>query len=270
MTNYWVHNLDPVLLSLGPLDIRWYGVMYVLGLFIAVWWLGKRQEKGLFVLPKKENIQDMAFYGFLGILIGGRLGNCFLYNASYMLRNPIEIFEVWKGGMSFHGGMVGAAVGLWIYSKKIKVPFMHLLDNTALVCTVGLGLGRVANFINGELYGKATTVPWAVIFPQAGDNLPRHPVQLYQAFTDGVVLLIIMFLFSRKPRKNGFLSGVFGVTYGILRIITEPFRAEDPVLSGCCGLTKGQIYSVLTLIAGILILIWSAKQEVITKKEEQA
>ena len=147
MTNYWVHNLDPVLLSLGPLDIRWYGVMYVLGLFIAVWWLGKRQEKGLFVLPKKENIQDMAFYGFLGILIGGRLGNCFLYNASYMLRNPIEIFEVWKGGMSFHGGMVGAAVGLWIYSKKIKVPFMHLLDNTALVCTVGLGLGRVANFI---------------------------------------------------------------------------------------------------------------------------
>ena len=114
-----------------------------------------------------------------------------------------------------------------------------------------------------------TNVAWAVIFPQV-DNLPRHPVQLYQAFTDGVVLLLIMFLFSRKPRKNGFLSGVFGVSYGILRIITEPFRAEDPVLSGCCGLTKGQIYSVLTLIAGVLILVWSAKQEVITKKEEQA
>ena len=269
MTTYWVHDLDPVIFNLGPLAIRWYGLMYVLGLVIAIWWLGKRQEKGLFALPKKENIQDLAFYGFLGILIGGRLGNCFLYNAPYFLTHPIDIIKVWEGGMSFHGGMVGAAVGLFIYSKKIKIPFMHLLDNTALVSTVGLGLGRVANFINAELHGKATDVPWAVIFPNV-DNLPRHPVQLYQAFTDGVVLFAVMFLFSRKPRKNGFLSGVFGVAYGVLRIITEPFRAEDSVLAGCCGLTKGQIYSVLTLIAGVLILVWSARQEVITKKEEQA
>ena len=269
MNSYWVHNLDPVLLHLGPLNIRWYGLMYVLGLFIAIWWLGKRQEKGLFVLPKKENIQDMAFYGFLGILIGGRLGNCFLYNAPYFLTHPLDIIKVWEGGMSFHGGMIGAAVGLWLYSRKVKVPFMHLLDNTALVSTVGLGLGRVANFINGELHGKVTDVPWAVIFPQV-DDLPRHPVQLYQAFTDGVVLFAVMFLFARKPRKNGFLSGVFGVTYGVLRIITEPFRAEDSVLAGCCGLTKGQIYSILTLIAGVLILIWSSRQEIVTKREEQA
>ena len=171
--------------------------------------------------------------------------------------------------MSFHGGMVGAAVGLWLYARKMKVPFMHLLDNTALVSTVGLGLGRVANFINGELHGKVTDVPWAVIFPQV-DDLPRHPVQLYQAFTDGVVLFAVMFLFARKPRKNGFLSGVFGVTYGVLRIITESFRAEDSVLAGCCGLTKGQIYSILTLIAGVLILIWSSRQEIVTKREEQA
>jgi phosphatidylglycerol:prolipoprotein diacylglycerol transferase len=269
MTTYWVHDLDPVIFNLGPLAIRWYGLMYVLGLVIAIWWLGKRQEKGLFALPKKENIQDMAFYGFLGILIGGRLGNCFLYNAPYFLTHPIDIIKVWEGGMSFHGGMVGAAVGLFIYSKKIKIPFMHLLDNTALVSTVGLGLGRVANFINAELHGKATDVPWAVIFPNV-DNLPRHPVQLYQAFTDGVVLLIVMCCFAAKPRRTGFLSGVFGVTYGILRIATEPFRAEDAVLKGFCGLTKGQIYSVLTLIAGVLLILWSRKQEVIKREEEKA
>jgi len=270
MTNYWVHNLDPIIFNLGDhLSIRWYGLMYVLGLVIAIWWLGKRQEKGLFALPKKENIQDMAFYGFMGILIGGRLGNCFLYRAPDFLTHPIDIFKVWEGGMSFHGGMVGAAVGLWIYSKKIKVPFMHLLDNTALVSTVGLGLGRVANFINAELHGKVTDVPWAVIFPKV-DNFPRHPVQLYQAFTDGVVLLIVMCCFASKPRRTGFLSGVFGVTYGILRIITEPFRAEDPVLQGFCGLTKGQIYSVLTLIAGVLLILWSRKQEVIKREEEKA
>jgi phosphatidylglycerol:prolipoprotein diacylglycerol transferase len=267
MTTYWVHDLDPVLLHIGPLAIRWYGVMYVLGLLIAVWWLGKRQEKGLFALPKKENIQDMAFYGFLGILIGGRLGNCFLYNAPYFLTHPLDIIKVWEGGMSFHGGMLGAAAGLWLYSRKVKVPFMHLLDNTALVSTVGLGLGRLANFINGELHGKVTEVRWAVIFPQV-DNLPRHPVQLYQAFTDGVVLLLIMWFFSREPRRNGFLSGVFGVSYGILRIMTEPFRAEDSVLAGFLGLTKGQIYSVLTLLAGIALLVWSARQPVIKREEE--
>jgi len=267
MTTYWVHDLDPVLLHIGPLAIRWYGVMYVLGLLIAVWWLGKRQEKGLFALPKKENIQDMAFYGFLGILIGGRLGNCFLYNAPYFLTHPLDIIKVWEGGMSFHGGMLGAAAGLWLYSRKVKVPFMHLLDNTALVSTVGLGLGRLANFINGELHGKVTEVRWAVIFPQV-DSLPRHPVQLYQAFTDGVVLLLIMWFFSREPRRNGFLSGVFGVSYGILRIMTEPFRAEDSVLAGFLGLTKGQIYSVLTLLAGIALLVWSARQPVIKREEE--
>lgn len=267
MTTYWVHDLDPVLFHLGPLAIRWYGVMYVLGLLIAVWWLGKRQEKGLFALPKKENIQDMAFYGFLGILIGGRLGNCFLYNAPYFLTHPLDIIKVWEGGMSFHGGMLGAAAGLYLYSRKIKVPFMHLLDNTALVCTVGLGLGRLANFINGELHGKVTDVRWAVIFPQV-DALPRHPVQLYQAFTDGVVLLLIMWFFSREPRRNGFLSGVFGVSYGILRILTEPFRAEDKILAGFMGLTKGQIYSVLTLIAGAALLVWSARQPVVKREEE--
>ena len=259
MSAPFVNNLDPVLLQIGPLSVRWYGVMYVLGLFIAIVWLQARQRKGLFRLEKKEMVQDMAFYGFLGLLIGGRLGACFLYNAGFYFSHPLDILKVWEGGMSFHGGMLGAAVGLWLYAKKAKITFLHLLDNAAVVSPVGLGLGRVANFINGELYGKVTKVAWGVIFPKV-DLLVRHPVQLYQAFTDGVVLLFVMWAFSRKQRKDGFLSGVFGITYGILRIITEPFRAEEKTLAGWFGLTKGQVYSILTLLVGIALIIWSQRK----------
>jgi len=236
--------------------------MYILGFIAAYLILTRRQKNGLLNLNSLDAVQDMLFYAFFGGLIGGRLGACFLYEPVYYLKHVWEIVAVWQGGMSSHGGFAGAVIGIFFYAKKSNVPFVHLLDNCALAVTPGLCFGRIGNFINGELWGKITDVPWAVIFPKV-DMLPRHPVQIYQSIAEGVIPFLILIYIGRKKQPLGLLSGVFAVVYSILRIFTEHFREDSPVLESInlFGLTNGQIYSVLFLFVGIGFLIYSKKTD---------
>lgn len=259
--HFWVHHLSPVAIQLGPLPVRWYGLMYVLGFLAAYLLLWYRYKKRLLGLPSKEAIQDLLFYGFCGVLIGGRLGACFFYEPLYYLSNPLQIFAVWKGGMSSHGGFAGVLVALWLFARRQHVPFWHLVDNVVIAATPGLFLGRIGNFINGELWGKVTHVRWAVVFPGI-DMQPRHPVQLYQACTEGVLLFAILLMASSKKRRCAFLSGVFALCYSVFRIFTEAFRESSAVLAGpgWAHLTKGQWYSIATLALGIGLLLYSRTQ----------
>ena len=259
--HYWVHDLSPVAVHLGPLPIRWYGLMYIFGFAIAYALLTWRRRRGLLALPSQESLQDLLFYGFCGVLIGGRLGACLFYEPCYYLCRPWEMIAIWKGGMSSHGGFIGSLVALLLFCRKYRVPFWHVIDSGVIAATPGLCLGRIGNFINGELWGKVTNVPWAVIFP-AVDYQPRHPVQLYQAFTEGALLFVILAWLGRKPRPVGLLSGVFAVLYSLLRLVTERYREVSDVLAGPAWthLTMGQVLSLALLATGIAILLWSARQ----------
>ena len=258
MQNYWIQNIDPIIFKLGPLPIRWYGLMYIFGFVAAYFILMNRQKKGLLELPSSEAVQDMLFYGFCGLLIGGRLGECILYDPIHYLTHPWEILMVWHGGMSSHGGFVGAVVGMLIFARKYKVTLLHILDNTVIAATPGLFFGRIGNFINSELIGKVSDVSWAVIYPVV-DNQPRHPVQIYQALSEGFLIFVILMLIGRKKRSSGMLAGIFGILYSIVRVFTETFREPSAILAGpvCIGLTKGQLYSVITFLICLGILIFS-------------
>ena len=262
-TSFWVHSIDPVLISIGPLPIRWYGLMYIIGFFCAMAILLYRQKRGLLNLPSPQAVQDLLFYSFLGGLIGGRLGACLLYEPILYLSHPLAILKVWEGGMSSHGGFIGAVLGMMLFARRMNVSLVHLLDNAVIAGTPGLGFGRIGNFINGELWGTVSDVPWAVVFSHV-DPSPRHPVQLYQALTEGFLLFTILWFVGLKSRRKGLLSGLFCVLYSLGRIVTENVRAETAVLAGpdWLGLTKGQIYSVLLLVIGVVFLVYSARQPV--------
>jgi len=236
--------------------------MYILGFIAAYFILRWRYKKGFLKLKSKEAIQDMLFYSFIGALIGGRLGACFFYEPIYYLTHFWEVIAVWQGGMSSHGGIIGAMAGLYIYSKKVKLPLIYLLDSLAIAVTPGLCFGRIGNLINGELWGKITDVSWAVIFP-AVDMQPRHPVQIYQAICEGIIPFLILFYVGRKKHSIGLISGLFAVIYSILRIFTERFREKSDVLEslGLLNMTNGQFYSVLFLIFGIGLLIYSLQNK---------
>lgn len=259
MTNavdYWVHSCDPVALQLGPLPLRWYGIMYIIGFVIAYWLLVRRQRAGLLYLPSRFAVQDMLFYGFCGVLAGGRLGHCLFYEPGHYLRAPWEILMVWKGGMSSHGGFVGVMLALALFARAYRAPFLNLLDNAVLAAAPGLFFGRLGNFINAELCGRVTHVPWAVIFP-AVDYQPRHPVQLYQALMEGALTFVILLIVGRKERPLGMLSGIFAVVYAVGRLFTERFREPSPVLAGPLGLglTQGQFLSLFVLAIGVGLLV---------------
>ena len=258
MTEYWVHNCSPIIFQIGPLPIRWYGLMYILGFIAAYFILRWRFKKGLLKLKSKEAIQDMLFYSFIGALIGGRLGACFFYEPIYYLTHFWEVIAVWQGGMSSHGGIIGAMAGLYIYSKKVKLPMLYLLDSLAIAVTPGLCFGRIGNLINGELWGKITDVSWAVIFPVV-DMHPRHPVQIYQAICEGIIPFLILFYIGRRKHSIGLISGLFAIIYSILRIFTENFREKSDVLEslGLFNMTNGQFYSVLFLVFGVGLIIYS-------------
>ena len=265
MNKYWIHDLSPIIFRLGPIPIRWYGLMYILGFIAAYFILSWRYKRGLLKLKSKEAVQDMLFYSFLGALIGGRLGACFFYEPIYYLTHIWEVIAVWQGGMSSHGGIIGAMTGLYLYSRKAKLPLLYMLDSLAIAVTPGLCFGRIGNFINGELWGKVTDVPWAVIFP-AVDMQPRHPVQIYQSICEGVIPFLILIFIGRKKHSVGLISGLFAVIYSILRITTEHFREDSKVLESLnlFNMTNGQIYSVLFLFFGIGLIIYSQqKKEII-------
>jgi phosphatidylglycerol:prolipoprotein diacylglycerol transferase len=251
---HYVHNLSPIAFEIGPLAIRWYGLMYLAG-FALFLLLGKLRAKDPWREMSARDVDDLLFMGMIGVIVGGRLGHVLFYGPpSYYLQHPLEILAVWKGGMASHGGIIGVIVAMAWFARSRGKSFLKVADFVVPLVPLGLGAGRIGNFINGELWGRVAdpSLPWAVIFPGAGDNLPRHPSQLYQFALEGVALFTILWLYSRKPRIAGTVGSLWLVAYGVLRIVGEMFR-EPEALYGAMplGLSAGQWLSVPMVIAGL-------------------
>ena len=221
-------NIDPVALDLGVLQIHWYGLMYLVGIGGA-WWLAARRLADFDPTWSKEKLSDLVFWVAMGVILGGRLGYVLFYDLPAYIADPALILQVWKGGMSFHGGLIGVLLATLWFGKRHKKSFFELMDFIAPLVPIGLGAGRIGNFINGELWGKVSDVPWAMVFPTGGP-LARHPSQLYQFALEGVALFIILWAYSRKPRPTMAVSGLFALCYGIFRFIVEFVRVPDACL----------------------------------------
>ncbi len=251
-------DFDPVAIHLGPLAIRWYGIMYLVG-FALFLLLGRHRIRERADWTVKE-LDDLLFYGALGVVLGGRLGYVFFYKFSDYLHAPLHIFYVWEGGMSFHGGMLGVIAAIWLFSKKTGKSWLAVTDFVAPLVPLGLGAGRIGNFINGELWGRPTDVPWAMIFPKM-DMQPRHPSELYEFALEGVTLFLILWLFSKKPRPVGAISGLFLIGYGTFRFLVEFTREPDDFLGLLAlGLSMGQWLSLPMILAGIAMMVWSYRR----------
>lgn len=251
-------GFDPVLIHVGPLAIRWYALAYI-GSLVLGWRIMRRLVRLSPPVATEEQTDDFLTWATLGVVLGGRLGYVLFYKFSYYLDNPLSIFAVWQGGMSFHGGALGVAVALMLYCRQQRIPLLGFADRLAVVVPIGLGFGRLANFINGELWGRVApaTLPWAMEFPRVGPE-PRHPSQIYQASMEGVLLLIVLALLCRSPAirsRLGTLTGAFLVGYGIARIIGEFFREPDEFLGFLfAGATMGQLLSLPMLLAGAWLI----------------
>ena len=248
-------NIDPVAISIGPLAIHWYGLMYLIA-FAAGGLLGKYQSKRAPGQWSNNEVWDLVFYVAVGAVLGGRLGYVVFYNAAYYLVHPFEIFWVWTGGMSFHGGLIGVVAAVMLFASRSKRSFLGVADFLAPLCAPGLLAGRIGNFINQELWGRVSDVPWAMIFPAAGP-LPRHPSQLYEAALEGVLLFLIVWVFAAKPRRPGQVSGLFLAGYGLFRFFVEFYREPDLHLGPVAldWMTMGQLLSIPVFVAGAWLLL---------------
>lgn len=243
-------NIDPVALSIGPLTIYWYALAYIAGIFGCIFYAQKLTDKHAIGLTKKH-FDTLFTFIILGIIIGGRTGYVILYDPLKYIQNPLEIIQTYKGGMSFHGGFAGLLVAFYIFAKKNKLEYLKLIDLAAIAAPFAIMLGRIANFVNAELYGRVTDMPWGVIFPNS-DGEARHPSQLYEALLEGLLLLIIMHFASRKIERKGYCLGISLIFYSIFRIFCEIFREPDFHIGFIAGsFTMGQLLSVPLLIAGI-------------------
>ncbi len=264
-----VHNFNPVLIDLGLLQIKWYSIAYIAG--ISLGWIYAikiiqftKINKFKYKPIEKEKFDDFLLYLVLGIVVGGRLGYVVFYNFNYYSQNLSEIIKLWEGGMSFHGGLIGVIVSIIIFSKAKKEYFFKIADIVACVSPIGIFFGRIANFINGELYGKFSTLPWAVVFPNGG-NLARHPSQIYEALLEGFLLFVLINYFALRKNllfKTGYISGIFLILYSILRMISEIFREADQHIGYFFNyFSMGVLLSFATLATGIIICIISKKNE---------
>ena len=256
-------EIDPVAISLGPIQIRWYALAYLAG-FVGGWlYGGYLADRDHDKRPNRQDIDDLLPWVVLGVILGGRLGYVLFYNFDYYLANPVNIPFVWEGGMSFHGGLVGVVAVLALFARKRGFSALALGDIIACVVPIGLFFGRIANFINGELFGRITTAPWGVQFPYGG-GLPRHPSQLYEAFLEGIVLFAVLYLLSRKAhirRKPGILLGVFCLGYGLSRFVVEFYREPDPQIGLIADyFSMGQILSLPMMLIGLFVIHYARKR----------
>ncbi len=270
-------QINPVLLKIGPLAVRWYGLMYLIG-FLSAYFLVRRQifaannQKGEEALAVELNHLDGLFLWLvIGIIVGGRSGYVLFYNLPYYLKHVPEIFATWHGGMSFHGGAAGAIIAGWLYSKRHRIKFWLWADRFAVTAPIGLGFGRIGNFINGELFGRPSNVPWAMIFPEGGP-IPRHPSQLYEAFLEGVLLFAILWPLSKKKWPHGRKLALFIMLYAVVRTIAEEFREPDPqlgfVLFG--SITMGQILSLAFFCLGLLLWWYLGRGQAVQQPDKNA
>ena len=254
-------NIDPIAIHIGSSGIHWYGLMYLAG-FALFWALGRKRLRAL-NRPGWDTrmLDDLLFYGVVGVIVGGRLGQVLFYEPEYFWAHPLKVFYLWEGGMSFHGGFIAVLVAMALFARKHKLDWLELTDFIAPLAPLGLGAGRIGNFINGELWGRPTDVPWAMVFPHA-DTLPRHPSQLYEFALEGVLLFIILWTFSSKARPRGAVSGLFLIGYGVFRSLAEFTRNPDEGIFGmtALGISMGQWLSLPMVVAGIALMVWSYRR----------
>lgn len=248
-------QIDPVLIHIGPLAIRWYGLMYLLG-FLAAYWLIRHLARLRHLPLDGDAAADLLFYAAVGVVAGGRLGYVLFYNPGWYLAHPLEAFAIWQGGMSFHGGLLGVVAATLFFCRRRQLPVLLAGDVLVTAATVGLGLGRLGNFINGELWGRTTDLPWGVVFPGAGP-VPRHPSQLYQAILEGLVLFAVLYWLHRRQVRHGVVFFSFFVGYGVFRFLVEFVRQPDAHLGFLWGgATMGQLLSIPMIVFGLVGLYW--------------
>ena len=265
--------INPVALQLGPVAIHWYGLTYLaaFGLFmlLGIWRL-KHEPFASVTGPgawTRKDVEDILFFGVMGVIIGGRLGYCLFYKPAYYASHPLEIFMIWKGGMAFHGGLLGVIGAQWLFARSRGKPFWQVMDFVAPCVPTGLAMGRVGNFINGELWGRFSSpdLPWGMVFNHSGSLQPRHPSQIYQFLLEGLLLFVLLWLYSRKGRKPAQVSAAFLIGYGVFRFIAEYFREPDSFLGILAlGMSMGQWLCVPMVLAGVGLWLWADKKTVST------
>ncbi|MFQ3574170.1 MAG: prolipoprotein diacylglyceryl transferase [Thermodesulfovibrionales bacterium] len=257
-------NINPEIIRFGPFAVRWYGLMYLLG-FIMAYLLVRLQIKHKKIPVHKDFIESMFSYIIIGLLIGARLGYVLFYNLDFYIQNPLEIFAVWHGGMSFHGGLAGAIISGYIFARRFKAQFWQMADIVVVTAPIGLGLGRIGNFINGELYGRPTDLPWAMVFPSDPLQIPRHPSQIYECILEGVVLFAILWLLKDRGFRHGVLTSIFLALYGIFRFMVEFVRQPDGYVNLIVfQVTTGQFLSLLMIITSLFIFFAVYKQKTVS------
>jgi phosphatidylglycerol---prolipoprotein diacylglyceryl transferase len=259
-------QFDPVALAIGPVQIHWYGLTYLVafGLFL---WLGARRVRYPWLAQAgwtRRDIEDLLFYGVVGVVVGGRIGYALFYKPGYYAVHPLEVLAVWQGGMSFHGGLLGVLAAMALFARRRGRSFLQVTDVIAPCVPTGLASGRIGNFINGELWGRAAdpSLPWAMVFPQSGSNLPRHPSQLYQFALEGLLLFVLLWWYASKPRQTGQVSGAFLIGYGSFRFIAEFFREPDSFLGlRAFDLSQGQWLSLPMIAIGVWMWLWAGRAQ---------
>ena len=254
--------IDPVALQLGPISVHWYGIAYLLS-FLCVWRLALWQAKRAWSPLKPDQVEDLIFYGALGVIFGGRFGYVFFYQFARFLDDPLWLFRIWEGGMSFHGGLLGVIFALYIFARRNNIRFLQLGDFVAPLAPIGLFLGRMGNFIGQELWGRSTEGWWGMVFPNDPEQLARHPSQLYEAFLEGIVIFVVLTWLALRPRATGLLSGLFLIMYGCFRFLVEFVREPDSHLQDLFlgWITRGQVLCLPMILIGIVIIYFSVQAE---------